>query len=977
MKSQEPLSQFLQKAHALREQKDFNGAILVIEQCLAEFEDAPDAHCLAALLQLDTKNFSQAEKAIHTAIALNASQSEYYYICAQIHKAQSHSSSAESAYLQCIKLNPQHEKAHFNLGSLYEKQKKYPEAINMFNTVLELNAQNVKAYYNLGVVYHLQNKLIEAIRSYEKGYQLAPDDLPLLSNLGAALTMDRQLLKAIPYYERALAISPDYIPAITNLAGTYIELNELKKAEVLLRRSLSLNPRLPTNWRNLTLCRRYELLNDPDLVKILELIEEKISPEDSIHYDFSLGKIYHDCQDYQRAFSYYESGNQLQAKKVIFKPNVFANHIQQIIKLSQTVPNDNFTFTDDNGPQPLIIVGTSRSGKSLLESLLSQDSKIEAKGEVGIAQWVDFIPLEDRPVGNYPYWLKSLTQKQANLLRALYLKRLMRDGNHTGDYFTDTMPGNFMYLGLIKRLFPKAKIIYCQRSPLDTCVLLYFKYFIQGHAYSYDMKNLASYYQQQALLMAHWQSAFADDIITVDYEKLVKEPEKQLSNINRFLGHNKHFVFNCALVHADEVGIYKHYAKSFEPVAQIVNESVSEINQTITNGLSPLKEYIAKAYYYFNLGEYPSAQKLCETILSEDPKSTSALHLLGVIAFKSQDYQQAADTLQNTILYSPANPQLHLDLAACWQKLGNHLQAEEQLKLADDLKNQTVQKLNKLDEQTKKSLLDAFMAPPTISEELDNKLFIVDKGSVSKEIDSEYPLVLDNFVSDVSTGNFRNDRHTWHYLFKHMAFVEHLLKQPQKILRILDIGCSSGYFRHILDSNIGDDHKQFFYWGLDSRAVDDRVSGVKVERVPSLFIQHSVQDELPFKNNFFDYLVCFEKMNGLSIEHGRLLLSKMYRVLNERGFLVISKDYDSKRPGFIQSVPFPQFEKMLYENGFETIERRGSKASIGTLMEPIPAEHQSLLKGLLKAHPPEMVAAMVAPLYPDYCVQITYLCQVR
>ncbi len=972
------VSKMLKDAHELREKKDHRGAIQLMKRCLAEYPDVADAQCLWALLQLDIKNYTNAEKSINTAIALSPSQSEYYYICGQIHKTQNHFMPAENAFLQCIKLNPQHERAYFNLGSLYERQKKYPEAIQMFNQVLELNPNNIKAHYNLGVIHHVQNKLTDAIVSYEKGYTLAPNDLPLLSNLGAALTMDRQLLKSIPYYERALNISPDYIPAITNLAGTYMELNEMKKAEVLLRRSLSLNPRLPTNWRNLTLCRDYELLNDPDLIKILELIEEKISPEDKMHYDFALGKIYHDCQDYKQAFSYYEKGNQQQASKVFFKPEAFANHIQQIIKLDSTLPKNRFQFSEDKEPQPLILVGTSRSGKSLLESLLAQNPEIAAKGEVGIANLVDTIPLEQRPEGSYPYWLRSLTEIQATLLRELYLKRLLRDGTEEAQYLTDTMPGNFMYLGLLKSLFPKAKFIYCQRSPLDTCVLLYFKYFIQGHAYSYDMKNLASYYQQQALLMHYWQSTLSDSMITVDYEKLVTDPEKELLTINRFLGLSKHFVFNSRSIRADEVGIFKHYAKFFEPITHLLNESVDVAeNQTISNDTFRLKEFMAKAYYHFNLGEYGAAQSLCKTILTEDPTFYAALHLLGVIAFKLNAIEEAIEKLQQALAFSPPNPQLHLDLGACWQKLGKQVQAEEQFDIANDLKKSKSTQSKVLSEQMKNILLGALSEPFEVVDEYERQLLV--KGQLAK--DNMQELMLSQPVqdsSDLSMGNYR-DIQAWHNYYQTIAFVDHLLKQPKRQLHILEVGCSVGHFHQFLEHNLkNEDNKQLLYWGLDLR--EDKLKNMLqggVSAIASLFTLHDLQFGLPYQNNFFDYLVSFDTISYLTIEEGRLLLAQMYRVLNENGHLVIGANYEADYPGFMQSVPLSQFEKMLYENGFEIILRRARVGSLHSLINHVSKEHMLLVNDLLKVHPEEMVAAMIAPLYPNVSESVTFLCKVR
>ncbi len=980
------LQEFLKRAHKLREQKDFAGAFEIAKQCLDAFSQVANVQLLWALVLLDQKKYIDAQKAIHTAIAIDPSNSDFYYILGKIQKAEQHTEEAENAFLQCVKLNNQHVSAYFNLGSIFEKKKRFVEAISMFSKVIELDPSQAKAYYNLGVIYHVQNKLDDAIANYEKAIELMPDDLALLSNLGAALTMDRQHLKAISYYERALALSPDYVPAITNLGGTYIELNELKKAESLLRRSLALNPKLPTNWRNLTLCCHYELLNDPDLVKILELIEEDIKPEDKIHYDFALGKIYHDCQDYKTAYAYYERGNQQQDKNVVFNADAFANHIQQIIRIDKSIPKDRFSFCSQS-VQPLFILGTSRSGKSLLETLLKQNPKIAAQGEVGLANRIDAILLADRPQGSYPYWVKNLTQKQANDLREIYLSRLMRDSQSSSEYLIDTMPGNFMYLGLIKELFPQAKFVYCQRSPLDTCTLLYFKYFIQGHAYSYNLKNLAAYYQQHSLLMDYWQNTFSDPIFTVEYEKLVNDPEKTLATLNRSLGFDKHFVFDCSTIHAKEVGIFQYYAKQLEPLEKALADTLHLPEESDTDALR-VKSSMSKAYYHFNLGEFEDAMQLCQAILAEEAQHVGALHLLGVIAFKKENYQQASENLQAALAIAPDNLQLHADLAACLQKMGRQTEAMQHLKMIDEKRdNKNRHQSFVLDQAQKAMLINAFAEAPEVIDEFESKLLVSGKALEDQEMASSLMRVTESNFSDLSSGTYHTRMNAWHFLFKHLPVIEQVYKQPKHQIRILDVGCATGHVRRFLEGNFrNSDNKQIFYWGLDSqeailkraiRAVDDIESGAQGNHVPSAFIAHDVQLGLPYRNNYFDYIVSFDMIEYLPIPQGRALLAEMYRVLNPQGYLTISTSYNVKQPGFMQSVPFEQFEKILHENGFEIIVRRGAKASFQQLASHFNQAHEPLIKALLSVHPKEMVAAILSPLYPELSEQVTYLCKIR
>ena len=53
---------------------------------------------------------------------------------------------------------------------------------------------------------------------------------------------------------------------------------------------------------------------------------------------------------------------------------------------------------------------------------------------------------------------------------ARYLQEL-RFHCSTAKRITDKLPGNFVRIGLIKILFPDARIIHCLRNPLDNCVV--------------------------------------------------------------------------------------------------------------------------------------------------------------------------------------------------------------------------------------------------------------------------------------------------------------------------------------------------------------------------------------------------------------------------------------------------------------------------------------------------------------------------
>ena len=65
--------------------------------------------------------------------------------------------------------------------------------------------------------------------------------------------------------------------------------------------------------------------------------------------------------------------------------------------------------------------------------------------------------------------MKTIAEPQLRILSEQYLKSLSQlfpGAMHV----TDKRPDNFLYIGLIKRLFPAAKIVHTTRDPLDNCL---------------------------------------------------------------------------------------------------------------------------------------------------------------------------------------------------------------------------------------------------------------------------------------------------------------------------------------------------------------------------------------------------------------------------------------------------------------------------------------------------------------------------
>lgn len=101
------------------------------------------------------------------------------------------------------------------------------------------------------------------------------------------------------------------------------------------------------------------------------------------------------------------------------------------------------------------------------------------------------------------------------------------------------MPGNFAFVGLIKKLFPQSLIIHTTRLPLACIWSSYSTLFGDGLHYTYDLDVLGEYYQAYRSTMDHWRHSAADsapDMLDLVYEDLVDDTEGVVRSLIATLG---------------------------------------------------------------------------------------------------------------------------------------------------------------------------------------------------------------------------------------------------------------------------------------------------------------------------------------------------------------------------------------------------------------------------------------------------------
>ncbi len=251
---------------------------------------------------------------------------------------------------------------------------------------------------------------------------------------------------------------------------------------------------------------------------------------------FSLGAVYDVSEKYDEAFANYAVAN-------ISKVATFdgEQHIKYISDIIRTFSSEFFeqqqSMALNNSSQPVFIVGMPQSGIASTDQLLSNHRGIYSAGELNLIENIaqKFKLTADNMIN--PMSSEDIDGELLAGFSKFYLNHInamaLDDNSKIPARIIDRRSANFLHLGLIALLFPKARIIHCVANPLDICLSNYFRNYSADNKYSYDQKNIVLYYQQYERLMAHWNNVLPGKIHTVNYDEMVKSPEaasRQLFN---------------------------------------------------------------------------------------------------------------------------------------------------------------------------------------------------------------------------------------------------------------------------------------------------------------------------------------------------------------------------------------------------------------------------------------------------------------
>ena len=477
-------------------------------------------------------------------------------------------------------------------GALAIRLRRPQDAISIFGRALQVDPKHWVAHAQLASLYFQEGDYLAAAHHAHSAIAQNPRAADPYTVLGSILLSQKREREAKAHFETARALVPDGERVDSAYATALVFNGDFAEAGEILRRLIAQHPEQSRYYALLAQLRKLQA-GDSDAALIRSLLDAngRIThkyPSDSderVWAYMALYKLESDLGNYRQAFPYLQAAKATLKARHPFSPEDSERRHREIRTAFDT---DFFARRASVGflaEDPIFVVGMPRSGTTLLEQILCSHPQVRGAGELMLAR-----RLQDGACARFgagPSDLEALKRVPAEVWKQLgeeYVRQA-RLRVPEGRYFIDKMPGNYLGLGFIRTMLPRARIIHLRRHPVATCLSIYEQNFATPLGYSNDLRWLGRQYLQYRGLMDHWNGLFGEAIVELDYEALVSECEGTLGWLadrlgleqdGRELDHLKtdSRILTASLwqarqpIHCDSVARWRRYEQQLQPLLE-------------------------------------------------------------------------------------------------------------------------------------------------------------------------------------------------------------------------------------------------------------------------------------------------------------------------------------------------------------------------------------------------------------------------
>lgn len=363
-----------------------------------------------------------------------------------------------------------------------------------------------------------------------------------LAAMGRYKLGGRRLPEAKSFFDRALARDRACAEAAFGLARYHLFLGEFEAAERRCRDAIAADPRHAEAYGLLVEATGGKISNH-DMQAIARLADDaEMTPEARTALLFAKGDALHRRKEADAAIAAWSAANAIKRAQAIAGDSHYRREAQEtmtrrLISLFSHDPLAQAPYSiaaSGGDPAPIFIVGMPRSGTTLLESALAAHPDVDGAGEVPA---MPFILTEFLAWADESGWSgESLPEAKIREWRSFYFSQCRKFGASGAGFVTDKQPQNFLAVGLVRHLFPEARIIHIRRNPMETGFSIFRRNFTRQWPFSTDLGDIGHYYGEYARVVDHWSCALGSGMAFVQYEALAGDFERELRRLVEFCG---------------------------------------------------------------------------------------------------------------------------------------------------------------------------------------------------------------------------------------------------------------------------------------------------------------------------------------------------------------------------------------------------------------------------------------------------------
>ncbi len=431
---------------------------------------------------------------------------------------------AIAAFQRAVAGDPRYTDAHFRLGIALEKLGDIGGAIVAYDRATELLPSLTEAWFRAGSLVYTLGHRDEAIGCFRRAAATGPKtSFGRLGKARALLTEDRDR-EAEQVLRQTLALEPANAMAHDLLGNLLSEFGRFDEARDCFQRAIAIAPLLAGSYYDLVRCRPVTSDDDGLLPRMqAALATPGLDMAQRLRLHLALGKAAGDLGDYGLAMQHFDAADAVRRSAGSFDSAAFALETERLI--ARCTP-ELITRAQELGSRdatPVLIIGMPRSGTTLVEQIISSHPEVGAGGELNFWNERGAAWHRSGAAGAERTFLAKAAADYLGVLRSV-APRAAR--------VTDKMPFNFLWAGLIHIAFPRATIIHCRRTAIDTALSIHQTHFHPGLAFPTGGAELVAYFRSYQRLTEHWRSVLpAQRFIEVDYEELTRAPEPEIRRI--------------------------------------------------------------------------------------------------------------------------------------------------------------------------------------------------------------------------------------------------------------------------------------------------------------------------------------------------------------------------------------------------------------------------------------------------------------